>query len=364
MIQPDLTSIAEKIVSTCTRVKKGDCVFISARSDTADFAERIAIECTRRGAHSLLQPCSDFYCRENLLCADQETLERTPRHFLAMLKETDVLFQVGFMLTDPRSLQDVPPEKFAQLQKGQTPLTQVQYDGKRKWVGIACPSPAQAEVLGIQWEPYHDSMWNALDVDYDELSERCSRVETVLKGKKAVHITTKKGTDVTIDIEGTPIMRDEGTISEPGEGFPLLNLPSGEVCLPPTTAQGTVVFDYTFRYGRTIVDLKGEFENGIVEFTEAKEGLDFVRETLEKVTGDAYKIAELGIGVNPNLTQYGNIMATEKVNGNVHLALGENRPIGGTNAASDHWDMFMFEPTVSVDDTLLIKDGQLQVKGL
>lgn len=364
MIQPDLTSIAQKIVSTCTGVKRGDCVFILARRDTADFAESIGIACTRRGALPIVQARSDNYRRENLLQADQQTLETTPRHFLAMIEETDVFFQVGFLLESPGFLQDVPPEKFAAHQKGHQPVQQALYDGTKKWIGIACPSPAQAEVFGIPWESYHDSLWKALDADYGNISERCNRVENMLKGKKEVHITTKKGTDVTIDIEGITILRDDGVIPEPGRGVPLMNLPSGEVYLPPKTAQGTVVYDYTFLYGKTVFDLKGEFVDGIIEFTDHEKELDFVKNSLDSATGDAYRIAELGIGVNSDLKQYGNILATEKMNGTVHLALGENRPIGGTNEAGIHWDMFIFEPTVSVDGVILIKEGHFQIEGL
>lgn len=364
MIQPDLTSIAEKIVSQCARVKRGDCVFILARSDVAEFAEAIGIACTKKGAHPVVQSRSDNYRRENLLKADLETLGTTPRHFLALIKETDVFFQVGFLLANPGFLRDVPEERFVAHSKGHKPVQELLYDGTRKWIGIACPTPGQAEAFQIPWESYHDSLWKALDADYGNLLQRCKRLEEVLKGKKEVRITSKKGTDVNLDIEGAPLLCDGGVISEPGEGFPLLNLPSGEVYLPPMNAEGSVVFDYAFLQGTRIIDLKGEFTEGILEFTGAESGFDSVRKALEPATGDQMRIAELGIGVNPDLTQHGNVIATEKMNGSVHLAIGENRPIGGTNVASGHWDMFIFEPTVAADEFVIIRDGKFQIEGL
>jgi leucyl aminopeptidase (aminopeptidase T) len=364
MIQPNLDSIAEKTVSTCANVKRGDCVFIFARSDTAQFAEALGIACIRHGAHPVIQSRSDYYPRESLLQADEKTLGEPPRHFLALLKETDVFFQVGFLLEHPGYLRDVPPEKFAAQAAVHQQIQRTLYDGTKKWIGIACPSPGQADAFQIQWESYHDSMWNALDADYDELVKRCSRLEQVLQGKKTVQITTRKGTDITIDIEGAPILRDDGVIPDPGKGVPLLNLPSGEVYTVPVTAQGTVIYDYVFLYGTPVFDLKGEFKDGIVEFTDAKKGLDSVKKSLENAKGDIYKIAELGIGVNPDLTHHGNVIATEKMNGTVHLAIGDNRPMGGKNEASGHWDMFIFEPTVVVDGVELIKDGHFQVEGL
>jgi 2,5-dihydroxypyridine 5,6-dioxygenase len=364
MIQPNLASIADKIVSTCTRVKKGECVFILSRSDTVQFAEAIGIACTRHGALPVIQSRSDYYRRENLLQGDAETLATPPRHFLALLKETDVFFQVGFLMETPGYLRDVPPEKFAAQGKAQQQIQQAVYDGTKKWIGIACPSPGQAQAFHIPWEQYHDSLWEALDADYDALSQRCKCVQHALEGKREVHITTRKGTDVTVNIQGAQALRDDGMISEPGEGVPLLNLPAGEVYSIPVTAQGTVVYDYTFLFGTPVFDLKGEFTDGIVTFTEAKEGFDFAKAVLEHAVGDVYKIAELGIGVNPDLTEYGNSIATEKMNGTVHLAIGDNRPMGGTNAASGHWDMFIFEPTVSVDGLEIIKNGRFQIEGL
>ncbi len=364
MLQPDLNSIAEKIVSQCARVKRGDCVFILARSDVAEFAEAIGIACTRKGAHPLVQSRSDNYRRENLLQADLETLGITPQHFLALIRETNVFFQVGFLPANPGFLRDVPEERFIAHSKGHKPVQELLYDGTRKWIGIACPTPGQAEAFEIPWESYHDSLWGSLDVDYDELSRRCTCLESVLKGKREVRITSRKGCDVVLDISGVPILCDGGVISEPGEGFPLLNLPSGEVYLPPRNAEGTVVFDYAFLQGTTITDLKGDFTEGILEFTGAERGFDSIRKALETATGDQMKIAELGIGVNTDLTQYGNVIATEKMNGSVHLAIGENRPIGGTNVAGGHWDMFIFRPTVVVDGVVLIEDGKFQIEEL
>lgn len=364
MIQPNLDSIAEKIVSTCARVKRGDCAFIFARRDTAQFAEALGIACTRHGAHSVIQSRSDYYRRQSLLQGDEQTLAEPPRHFLALLKETDIFFQVGFLLENPGYLRDVPPEKFAAQGKVHQHIQQILYDGTKKWIGIACPSPGQAKAFHIPWESYHDSMWKALDADYDVLLNRCNRVKHLLEKRKTVQITTKKGTDITIDIDKSPVLCDDGVIPAPGEGVPLLNLPSGEVYMVPVTAHGTVIYDYVFLYGTPIYDLKGEFTDGIVKFTEAKKGLDIVKKSLENAKGDIYKIAELGIGVNPDLAQHGNVIATEKMNGTVHLAIGDNRPMGGKNKASGHWDMFIFEPTVLVDGECLIKDGHFQVEGL
>lgn len=364
MIQPQFDSIAEKIVSKCVNISRGDCVFILARRDTANFAESIGIACIRHGAHPVIQSRSDDFRRQSVLQADHETLAASPRHFLSLLKETDVFFQVGFLLETPGYLKDIPPEKFAAQAQGFQQIQQIVYDGTKKWIGIACPSPGQAAAFQIPWESYHDTMWKALDTDYDALIQRCTLVEQALYGGKEVHITTRKGTDILIHIEDAPLLHDNGVICEPGEGVPLLNLPSGEVYLIPRTAHGTVIYDYGFLQGTPIIDLRGEFQDGVVEFKEAESGFDTFMEAFQNTKGDINKVAELGIGVNPHMTVHGNVIATEKMNGTVHLAIGDNRPIGGTNTAGGHWDMFICEPTVAVDGRKILSQGRFLIEGL
>ncbi len=54
-------------------------------------------------------------------------------------------------------------------------------------------------------------------------------------------------------------------------------------------------------------------------------------------------------------------LADEKRRGTVHLGLGDNRLLGGDNAATMHWDLFLERPTVLVDGQLLIDEGELHV---
>jgi aminopeptidase len=55
----------------------------------------------------------------------------------------------------------------------------------------------------------------------------------------------------------------------------------------------------------------------------------------------ARRIGELGIGCNPRITQaMKNTLFDEKINGSIHLALGQSyAKIGGQNTSSIHWDI-------------------------
>ncbi|GFP23042.1 hypothetical protein HKBW3S09_00509, partial [Candidatus Hakubella thermalkaliphila] len=50
--------------------------------------------------------------------------------------------------------------------------------------------------------------------------------------------------------------------------------------------------------------------------------------------------AELGIGLNPMITQMvGYTLTDEKIIGTVHLAIGNNKTMGGQNDSDLHWDI-------------------------
>jgi aminopeptidase len=55
----------------------------------------------------------------------------------------------------------------------------------------------------------------------------------------------------------------------------------------------------------------------------------------------ARRLGELGIGCNPGITQHmKNTLFDEKIDGTVHVALGNGLPdVGGTNVSQLHWDI-------------------------
>ena len=72
-------------------------------------------------------------------------------------------------------------------------------------------------------------------------------------------------------------------------------------------------------------------------------------------------VAELGIGTNEAAILNGIILEDEKVYGTVHVAFGTNTSFGGTNKAECHMDGIILQPTLYLDDQLIIRDGVFQV---
>ena len=92
---------------------------------------------------------------------------------------------------------------------------------------------------------------------------------------------------------------------------------------------------------------------------------DFLLEMLDRDDG-ARRLGELGIGCNPGITRHmKNTLFDEKIDGTVHLALGNGLPeIGGTNHSQIHWDIVKdLRPSgqILLDGELVQENGVWQV---
>ena len=81
-------------------------------------------------------------------------------------------------------------------------------------------------------------------------------------------------------------------------------------------------------------------QDGVVVDASAESNEDYLIETLDIDEG-ARRLGELGIGCNPGITRYmKNTLFDEKMDGTVHLALGNSyTDLGGVNKSAIHWDL-------------------------
>jgi aminopeptidase len=106
--------------------------------------------------------------------------------------------------------------------------------------------------------------------------------------------------------------------------------------------------------GRELSGIRLEFRDGVVVGASADNGEAFLHEVLDRDAG-ARRLGELGVGCNPGVTRYmKNTLFDEKMDGTVHLALGQSyTDLGGVNESVIHWDL--------VKD--LRTDGRLEADG-
>jgi leucyl aminopeptidase (aminopeptidase T) len=356
-----LQAVARRIVRECARIGRGDDVYIEGRADALDYLELLAFECELVGGRPLVVPTSDALAHRRLTELPHDQLATKADPWIAAVLAADVVFTVHMEDGDPALFADVSPAQRAAGSRGRKRLADHIYDGTRRWIGTDYPTTQQAAAFGLDFAAFEDMFWRSLDLDYDELKGRADAVAAVLDGASSVRIRSPKGTDVTLGIEGRPLDKDYGIV---GVATNLSNLPAGEVCLAPLEdkADGTVVFDLAYWDGRRIDDLEVRFEKGVVHPLKAQTEFDYFVGVLEHSDSAAHVIGELGIGLNPNVGEpTGYTLTDEKILGTVHLALGDNKMLGGVNESTLHWDMMILRPTVEVDGRPLLVDGQMTV---
>jgi hypothetical protein len=172
-----------------------------------------------------------------------------------------------------------------------------------------------------------------------------------LEGASTVHVRGRAGTDLTLDVAGRSWITD----ATPLEAGGFANFPGGEVYIAPTAdgTEGVLVADLTVPY--TVEGLVDEpvtlrFERGRATSIEGGRAAELLRELVERAGPGADVVAELGLGLNPNLAPRGHAMLDEKAAGTAHVAIGRNTGgYGGDNEASIHVDMIFSAPELEVD---------------
>jgi aminopeptidase len=194
---------------------------------------------------------------------------------------------------------------------------------------------------------YEEFIFDAVLRDWDGEAARMRRIAGVFDAAAEVRITGP-GTDLTLSLAGRVGAVEDGHV----------NMPGGEVFYAPVedSAEGTIEFsEFPAVYmGTEVESVRLVFERGRVVHASAGAGEEFLLRTLA-IDDGARRIGELGIGCNPGIQRFmKNVAFDEKIDGTVHLALGNAYAFtGGTNASAIHWDI--------VKD--LRAGGQLRVDG-
>lgn len=208
-----------------------------------------------------------------------------------------------------------------------------------------------------------DVMIRGLNADYKRIAERSLNLKAVLDKGKYVRVTSAKGTDISFSIDGRDAYASKGLFHAKGESG---NLPTGETFLAPVegTAEGVFIVDGSFAGVGLMkeMDIKLTVKSGFVTSVEGGENAKQLSEILAKVGGDAYNIAEFGIGTNDSAQLSGLILEDEKVMGTIHIAVGDNMGFGGKVKVPLHLDGVVKDPDVYLDGELIMKQGKFTIE--
>jgi leucyl aminopeptidase (aminopeptidase T) len=200
-----------------------------------------------------------------------------------------------------------------------------------------------------------------LSADYEQIAAFTRSLAERLRDSSMAHITTPLGTDLRLSLAGREWKTDTGMLR--GQGV-YGNLPAGEIYIAPLedSAEGTLVIDKSFPGLLLQQPVQLTFEKGHVTHIEGGEGAEYLKRAIAQHGEATRTIAELGIGTNPQARLQGNIITDEKVLGTIHVAIGRNDFLGGTNIATTHIDGVVGQPTLEIDGKVLIENGEYVAK--
>ena len=199
----------------------------------------------------------------------------------------------------------------------------------------------------------------AMTADYDTVLALTDRVTQLLTQASTARIE-KEGHVLTLDLRGRSGVPSSGVYRERGQAG---NLPSGEAYIAPLEhgSNGSMVIDGSM-VGIGLLDspLEVRVQDGKLVSIQGKdaEKVSILLKTPQNAT-----LCELGIGTNYAARLIGVILEDEKAYHTVHIAFGTNVGFGGTNQADCHIDGIIRNPTLYLDDVLVLNDGDFQILG-
>ncbi len=249
-------------------------------------------------------------------------------------------------------------------------------DLMKKFDVVLCPTTKslthtqarrEASELGVRIATFpgitKEIMIRGLSADYNVIYDLTMKLKKMLDKTKIIKVTSKNGTDITLDVAERKGYASHGLFHKKGESG---NLPTGEAFIAPMEGKsnGVFVVDGSMAGIGVIEDkpIKIVVENGYAtEITGGKEAIALLT-ILKKYDNRARNIAEFGIGTNHSAKLSGNLLEDEKVLGTVHIAIGDNKSMGGNVHIPLHLDGVIKKPTVYFDDKLIMKDGKLLIE--
>jgi aminopeptidase len=334
MTDPRVEAYAKLLVEDCLDVQPGWQVVVTGGALARPLLEAVSALLGRRGAYAL-QRVSLTGTRLNLPWlqeAPDELLDTPAPLDVRPFEEADAWIGIEAP-ENTRELSVVSADRLARMQAGLRPHLERVFTYDIKWVGCQFPTAALAQDAGMSLTDFEDFLYGACLLDWDAERERMSAYAARFDEAEEVRIVGRE-TDITLSVAGR-----RGEVDAGGA-----NMPGGEFFYSPLedSASGTIAFtEFPAVYaGREVTGIRLSFEDGRVVDASADTHEDFLVEILDRDEGSR-RLGELGIGCNPRITRHmKNTLFDEKIDGTVHLALGNGLPeVGGENVSQVHWDI-------------------------
>ncbi len=210
-----------------------------------------------------------------------------------------------------------------------------------------------------------------------EVKRRAQAGAALVRRASQMRVTSKAGTDFTVDIKGRVVLELYSLADEPGRWD---NLPSGMVTVGPeeTSANGRLVLDVNdvlLRLGRYVSSpVEITLRDGLIQRFEGGSDARLLQDWFGSFgEPDAYRISHIGWGCEHRADwnrmgaylMEAAVQDQEAFYGNMQVAFGSNTAIfRGTNQTRAHMDFPCRNMSIWLDDLQVLEDGQFLLDDL
>lgn len=333
MVDPRIERLAGLLVERCIDVQPGWQVIVMGHPGARPLLEEVCRRIGQRGAYALLRLRIDSPpLRAWMLEADEELIGRFPAIDAQSYDRMDS-YVVIEAPENTRNGSDVPAQRLSLRSKATRPHMEKVFSGEKPWVGLDFPTSAIAQDAGMTLAQFEDFYWGAMLIDWEALAKRMREIADRFDAVNEVRVVGE-GTDLRFSLAGR-----HGLVDALGA-----NMPGGEVFYSPVedSAEGTISYsEYPACYlSHEVGGVRFRFEGGRIVEASADSDEEFLLGMLDADEG-ARRLGEFGIGCNPGIQEHmRNTLFDEKIEGTVHLAIGQGFSyLGGSNESAVHWDM-------------------------
>ena len=334
-MDPRVEQYAALLVDYCIEVRPRMQVVVAATPLARPLYDEVVRQVARRGAYAIsrLQFGRSALAETTWLAeAPEELVGELPPIERHLAEHTEALIAIDAP-ENTRAEAEIPAPRLGLVQEAWRPLLDRVTAHDLPWVLCQYPTPALAQDAGMSLRAFEDFLYRACLIDWAAEGERMRAIAARLQAAEELRVVGP-ATELTMSLAAREVRSSDGRH----------NLPDGEVFFPPVeeSVQGEVHFSEfpAVHDGRELRGIRLRFEGGRVVDASAESEEAYLHEVLETDEG-ARRLGEVGLGCNPGVTRYmKNTLFDEKMNGTVHVALGQSyTDLGGVNESAIHWDL-------------------------
>ncbi len=368
----ELEQLAMRVVTQSAAVKEGDVVLISGHQHDAELMEDIAVHVAKAGGHPLISHESDRLAKRLFFDVTAEYDSRPDKLGAALADAVDVFINVSNDTTE-NLFEGADPARLAERARRGEAVAQAMLKNNVRRVEIGndlYPTPWRARRFAMNEADLAKMFWSSINLDYGDLQARGEEVKAALAEGNEIHITHPNGTDLTLRIQGRPLLVSDGVISaqdiEQGGPAVAVYLPAGEVYTTPVpgSAEGTVVDTGTWYQGKRVTKLTLAVSAGkVTSMSGSGPGYAALKAAFDAVDDPRkQQFGFIDFGINPNIALPAGSKSGNWVQaGTVTIGTGANDWAGGDNSVPYGTTIHLPGSTVTLDGETIIDNGVLKL---